>query len=326
MVASMQQAVSKGLQRLSAVGLSVVMAFALLGVAPMAEAKRMGGGGSIGRQAMPPSKPAPAQATPAPAQASPTKAGAAPAGAAAAPARSSWMGPLAGLAAGLGLAALASHLGLGEELMSMMLMVLLAVVAFVVIRMLFFRRPAQPVPAGAGAGMGQGGNAMFRGGFDQSSSSNAGAPAGAPNSGLGGWGQPVAAPPEVEQPSAAEVEQFLSVAKGQFTSLQKLWDTGDIAQIQGFCTPAMAAELAKQLGDRADAANQTSVVNLEAEWLGLSHTTDDDGHAVEEVLIGFGGLIRESADGAAEPFHEVWTLHKRRDNSTGWLLAGITQQ
>jgi predicted lipid-binding transport protein (Tim44 family) len=321
MVGSMQHAVSKGLQRLSAVGLSVVMAFALLGVAPMAEAKRMGGGGSIGRQAMPPSKPAPAQATPAPTQASPTKAGAAPAGAAAAPARSSWMGPMVGLAAGLGLAALASHLGMGEELMSLMLMVLIGVVAFVVIRMLFFRRPAQPVPAGAGAGMGQAGNTMFRGGFEQSNPAPAGNTAG-----LGGWGQPAPAEPEVEQPSAAEVAQFLSVAKGQFTSLQKLWDTGDIAQIQGFCTPAMAAELAKQLGDRADAANLTSVVNLEAEWMGLSHTTDDDGHDVEEVLIGFTGLIRESADGAAEPFSEVWTLHKRRDNSTGWLLAGITQQ
>ena len=36
------------------------------------------------------------------------------------------MGPLAGIAAGLGIAALASHLGFGEELASMLMMGLLA--------------------------------------------------------------------------------------------------------------------------------------------------------------------------------------------------------
>jgi predicted lipid-binding transport protein (Tim44 family) len=116
------------------------------------------------------------------------------------------------------------------------------------------------------------------------------------------------------------------VAKGQFTSLQKLWDTGDMGQIRGFCTAAMASDLERQLQERADAANETSVVSIEAEWLGLTHAIDDDGRDVEEALIGFTGLIRESADGAAEPFSEVWMLHKRRDNSSGWLLAGITQQ
>jgi predicted lipid-binding transport protein (Tim44 family) len=233
---------------------------------------------------------------------------------------------MVGLAAGLGLAALASHLGFGEELMSFILMALLAVVAFVVIRMIFFRnRGPQPMPAGAagamgGASMRSGGNNQFRAGLDQPPAAASGA--------LGGWGQPAVQPQDmgVEQPSAYEVEQFLSVAKGQFTSLQKLWDTGDMGQIRGFCTAAMAIDLERQLQDRAGAANETSVVSIEAEWLGLTHAIDDDGRDVEEALIGFTGLIRESADGAAEPFSEVWMLHKRRDNSSGWLLAGITQQ
>ena len=47
---------------------------------------------------------------------------------------------------------------------------------------------------------------------------------------------------------------------------------------------------------------------------------------MEEVLIQFSGLIRESDGADAESFSEVWMLNKRRDNSSGWLLAGITQQ
>ena len=59
--------------------------------------------------------------------------GAAAAGAA--PAKRSWMGPIAGLAAGLGLAALMSHLGMGEAFANFLMMALLAVALFFVIRL-----------------------------------------------------------------------------------------------------------------------------------------------------------------------------------------------
>ena len=75
-----------------------------------AEAARMGGGRSVGmqRQAVtPPARPAQQQAAPGAPAAAP---------AAAAASRNSWLGPIAGLAAGIGLAALFSHLGLGEGL------------------------------------------------------------------------------------------------------------------------------------------------------------------------------------------------------------------
>ena len=325
------------------VAFSAVLAVSLLGVAPSADAKRMGGGSSMGRQAAPPSKPAPAQATPAPATpagqpagaaAAPAKA-AAPAAAAASPARS-WMGPVAGLAAGLGLAALASYMGFGEELANMMLILLMVIVGFIVVRLILSRmRGPQPAGAGAGAGGSPAGN--FRMGANDDASQYNRAPYGqsgqtgqADDQGFGAsannWGQPMAnMASSVPQPSQAEIDQFLNVAKGQFTSLQKLWDSGDLNQIKGFCTEAMAAELAAQLSER-QGGNHTSVVSLQADWLGLDHTQDDDGHAVEEVQILFHGLIRESAEAAADPFNEIWTLHKRRDGSSGWLLAGITQQ
>ena len=71
--------------------------------------------------------------------------------------RSSWMGPVAGLAAGLGLAALASYLGFSDELASILLIALLALAAVFVVRMLMSRRDTARAPlpyAGAGAGLG----------------------------------------------------------------------------------------------------------------------------------------------------------------------------
>ena len=117
-------------------------------------ARRLAGGSSSGmqRESISPQK-SPA-ATPAPSQAAaPTaaKPQAAPGAAQAQPKRS-WMGPLAGLAAGLGLAALASHLGFGEELASMLMIGLLVMAVMVVIGMVM-RRKATAQQSAMGGGM-----------------------------------------------------------------------------------------------------------------------------------------------------------------------------
>jgi predicted lipid-binding transport protein (Tim44 family) len=85
-----------------------------------AEARRFGGGKSFGMQRSVPTK---QSAAPTPQQ----QPGAAPA---TAPQKRSWMGPIAGLAAGLGLAALFSHLGMGEGMANFMMIAQHAAAAF----------------------------------------------------------------------------------------------------------------------------------------------------------------------------------------------------
>ena len=130
--------------------LAIVLTLGLSTVAIDAEAaKRMGSGKSMGtqRQATADKAPgAPAQSAAAPA------AGAGAAGAAAAAPKRSWMGPLAGLAAGLGLAALASHLGLGGELASMLMFGLLAAAVMVAIGFFMRKRAAAQRQAATGTG------------------------------------------------------------------------------------------------------------------------------------------------------------------------------
>ncbi|HET7776628.1 MAG TPA: Tim44 domain-containing protein, partial [Azospira sp.] len=113
---------------------------------PDADAARLGGGRNSGMQrsitpqhSTAPSAPtAPKQAA-APAQQAQPSAPGAPAPQAA-PKRS-WLGPIAGLAAGIGLAALASHFGFGEGMANILMIALLAMAAVFVFR-LIFRRPA----------------------------------------------------------------------------------------------------------------------------------------------------------------------------------------
>ena len=135
----------------------LALSIALVGVSTSvvsfeAEAKRLGGGRPAGMQRQAPAKSP--DATPAkPAQ--PTNAnaptqGAAPAaaGAAANAGKRSWMGPIAGIAAGLGIAALMSHLGMGEAMGNFLTMALLALVAVFAIK----AKPGD-LPSGDSAGI-----------------------------------------------------------------------------------------------------------------------------------------------------------------------------
>ena len=130
-----------------------LLAGLLLPLLPLdAEAKRFGGGRSFGMQRQAPAKPAtPPPQNPQNTQAAPANNAAATpaAGAAAAAPGRSWMGPVAGLAAGLGLAALASHLGFGEGLANFMMIALLAVGAVLLLRFVLrrFAGNAAPRPA-----------------------------------------------------------------------------------------------------------------------------------------------------------------------------------
>lgn len=330
-------------------GLLTVVSLSLV-PASQVEAKKFGGGMSIGKSApvkRAPPPAAPAANTPAKPNAAQTP-GNAPAGqAAAAPAagaagtaaaagaasRSSWMGPLVGIAAGLGLAALASHLGLGEELMSLLLIVLFVVAAVFLFRLIMGRGRAasgMPEPAMARSSSGFGGQMSGRQWPSQPQEDSRPAPAEGFDRSSGVQSQaPVQEAPgsaSAQDISQDDIDAFLHVARQQFMAMQRLWDSGDLGQIESFCTPAMALEIRRQLEDRGEAPNQTSVVQLELEWLGLESAQDDEGAQVEEAYIRFHGLVREESDGTANAFDEVWLLQKRTDGASGWLLAGITQQ
>lgn len=269
-------------------------------------AKRMGGGKSFGsqrdsttmqRDATPTS---PTQnATTAQRQAQP----AAPA--AAQPAKRSWMGPLAGLAAGIGLAALASHLGFGEEMASFMMIALLVMVALFVWRMFAARRnaPQQQGMQYAGATPGPG-TAPQR--FEAVAPVAASAPAAAASAG--------------NIPADFDVEGFLRQAKLNFVRLQAANDKGDVEDIRQFTSPEVFAEIRMQLQERGGETQHIDIVQLDAALLDL--VTENDQYIAS---VRFSGLLREEVTAAPGPFDEVWHLAKPVSGNRGWVIAGIQQ-
>ena len=298
--------------------LTATLALGLTLVAGDADAaKRFGGGKSSGMQRQEMSQPKSANATPAsPAQA--PGAAAAPAraqqaGAAAAPQaqpKRSWMGPLAGLAAGIGLAALASHFGFGEELASMMMMGLIAVAVMLLIGFFMRRRAAAQRPALAGAG-----------GMQYAGQAATPYAAPQPNQGYGS-SAPIAdtAAPVGNIPADFDAEAFVRNAKLNFIRLQAANDTRNLDDIREYTTPELFAEIKMNWMDQVSGSQKTDVVSLNAEVLDV---TEEAARYI--VSVRFTGLLREEANAAPEAIDEIWHLTKPRSGNAGWAVVGIQQ-
>lgn len=313
--------------------LMAVFASVTIGLADAEAQKRLGGGKSVGKQA--PSNVIQRDSTPAPPAAAPSAPGGASAasgaagapaaataarpGAAAAPAAagSRWMAPLAGIAAGLGLAALASWMGFGEELATILLIALVAVVVLVAVRMVMARRAGaarQPAYAGGHQYSGLGQEASVpRPPVAAPASAAPAAVAAAPVA------APVAAEAVAHLPAGFDVDGFVRNAKVYFVRLQAAFDAGDTDDLREFTSPEMFAELKLQIDERQGASNQTDVVSLDARLLGVE-TVGNDWLA----SVRFSGTLREQA-GAAEAFDEVWNFARPLEGKGGWVLAGIQQ-
>ena len=220
---------------------------------------------------------------------------------------SRWLGPIAGIAAGLGLAALLSHFGLPEGFGTFLLLALLAVGAVFLVRFLFARRgPAKGPLAYSSPGATPA--------FEKVSTPQwGGAQRIEPVLGAAG----VAADATNSLPPGFDAAGFVKHAKQQFIALQAAHDAGDRAALRDVLTPEMYSEVARDLdsGPRA----KTDVVDLAGEVLEVK--TEGDRHWAS---VRFTGTMREGGALPA-PFDEVWNLSKPVDGKTGWLLAGIQQ-
>lgn len=261
-----------------------------------ADAKRLGGGGSFGMQRQMTPQQAPRQPSAAPQQT--------PQGTNTVPQKRSWMGPIAGLAAGLGLAALFSHLGLGEEMASFVLIALLAFGALMLFRMLT-RRNVPP-------------HGTQRMAYAEAVGGSRTGPSASPNFAAPGGTAPAAAGSPI--PADFDADAFVRQAKVQFIRLQAANDAGDLNDIREFTSPEMFAEIRMQLSDRGAATQRTDVVELNAEVIEVA---DEPQRYV--VSVRFNGLLREEEGAAPAPFDEVWHLTKPKTGGAGWVVAGIQQ-
>ncbi|HEY6820634.1 MAG TPA: Tim44-like domain-containing protein [Burkholderiales bacterium] len=277
----------------------LVIAVSLLGAmlaATDADAKRIGGGRSVGTQrsiTAPP--PASTPARPAQQQAAPQN-GAAPQQPAPASGFSRWLPMLGGLAIGGLLGSMFGGSGLGGIFM----LALLGFAAVFVIRALMARRQDAAPQALRAAGM-------------ESEPIRAAPPTAA------GASRERAQDATSKIPPGFDTAGFLRSAKLNFVRLQVANDLGKLDEIRELTTQEMFDELRKDVAERP-AQQQTDVVTVDADLLELA--TERDQHWAS---VRFSGMVREAPGAAPEGFEEVWNLVKPADGSSGWLLAGIQQ-
>jgi predicted lipid-binding transport protein (Tim44 family) len=261
-----------------------------------ADAARLGGGRSFGAQRSSVAPSRSLQQTP-PSQAAPATTPA-PAGAPQA-AGNRWLGPVAGLAAGLGLGYLFGHGGLGGMMGSLLL---IALVGFAVVFVMRLSRPKTE------------GNMRYAGmGSEPLSAPPSLAPGMGAEPAFGGQPQP-------NIPAGFDTEGFLRQAKLNFVKLQAVHDSGKLGELREFTTDAMFESVKQDLLEHGGIAQQTDVVTLNADL--LEALTEGDTHWAS---VRFSGMIRETPEAQPEAFQEIWNLAKPTSGASGWVLAGIQQ-
>jgi predicted lipid-binding transport protein (Tim44 family) len=318
-------------------------------------ARRMGGGGSVGKQS---SNVTQKNAAPAaPAQNATNSAAAKPAAApAAAPAvapKKPWGAMLGGLAAGLGLAWLANSLGLGGMLGGIAQALMFGLLAFGVIAlvMYFVRSRGKKSAVNAfnsgspyamqGAGSASPTDAIAPRSYSPQNVGNDssarpwegnatafdGSAAGQAGKSMIGSGLQasdnatgLSGSQSWGVPADFDTAGFLIAAKRNFVTLQDAWDKSDIAALKAMMTDEMAGEIKAQLAERgvqAGVVNKTDVVMLDAQLLGIEEMATEYMASVE-----FSGMIREEESVGPAPFREVWNMTKAKQGG-GWLVAGV---
>ena len=264
-------------------------------------AKRFGGGGNVGKQRnevtqqqAAPKAPAQQQQQAAPAQQ--------PSG------MSKWLGPLAGLAIGAGLASLFLNNGFGGALAGMLMVGLLIAAAIFAVR--YFMRgrtsPQQPLQyAGAGTAAPVSTPVALPGGAGtQSVAATLGSPT---------------APAAATWPAGFDAAAFTRQAKINFVNMQAANDKRDLSTMRDLLTPEMYRDIEANLRSEWGTPQKTEVGTLEAEVVDV--TTESDLYVVS---VRFTGLIREQG-GEPEAFSEIWHLEKPVNGRSGWVVSGIQQ-
>jgi len=255
-------------------------------VATDADARRLGGGRSVGAQRNVTAPPASTPAKPAQQQAAPAQQG------------SKW-GMLGGILGGLALGGLLAWALSGTGLATILLFALLAIAAVMALRAL--RRREQPAPE----------NVQFAG---MTGSERVALPQ--RHASMGALHAPSSAP---AVPAGFDTAGFLRAAKSNFLRLQLANDAGKLDEIREFTTDEMFDALRQDVLTRAG-GQQTDVMSLNADLLEVA--TEQDGHWAS---VRFSGLVRETPSTEPVGFEEVWNLVKPAEGSSGWLLAGIQQ-
>jgi predicted lipid-binding transport protein (Tim44 family) len=122
-------------------------------------------------------------------------------------------------------------------------------------------------------------------------------------------------------PAGFDVQGFERLAKTLFIRMQAANDSVDLNDLRAFTTPELFASLRLDLQERGDAKQQTDVLKVDAALIDFAQEAGQ-----QIVSVRFNGLVREEPGAPPEAFDEIWHLVKPADDSRPWAIAGIQQR
>ncbi|WP_291354775.1 Tim44 domain-containing protein [Acinetobacter sp. UBA3106] len=121
-------------------------------------------------------------------------------------------------------------------------------------------------------------------------------------------------------PDGTEPAAFLRVARQRFNHIQSMNTASNIAEIQRYLTPDLYQSMyndimANQDQDVAEFSNLNAMV---------TDSATENGRYI--VSVRFTGTVSEDLNSLPQPFAEVWHFTKPAGSTQDWLVAGIQQE
>jgi len=121
-------------------------------------------------------------------------------------------------------------------------------------------------------------------------------------------------------PDGTEPAAFLRIARQRFNHIQSMNTASNIAEIQRYLTPELYQSMysdimANQDQDVAEFSNLNAMV---------ADSANENGQYV--VSVRFTGTVSEDLNSQPVPFSEVWHFVKPTGSSQDWLVGGIQQE
>ena len=217
-------------------------------------------------------------------------------------------GVLGGLLAG-GL--LAAMMGDDFEGFQFLEMILLAIAAFVIFKLIKGMMAKRQQPQMAGAGAPQFGQPQQ---FEQKQPQQFQSQQPMSASTSAGFGQQSDVP--FNLPQDFDVNGFLQGAREHYHTLQKAWNDKDFAKMAEYLSPSLVEEFKAEREQHDNVATEVMFVDAQL-------VRADTQPNVWEVSIMFKGKYRDLGDMQEEAIHEIWLLERQTQGDAPWLIVGI---
>lgn len=112
-------------------------------------------------------------------------------------------------------------------------------------------------------------------------------------------------------------EEFLAGAKKLYVRMQESWDLRDIDDIKQFTSPIMHKDIEEQFKEDPN-PSKTEIILINASVLEVKQEGD-----YEQAAVLFDVLLKEAESAENEQVKEIWNFSRNKAKAGTWILDGI---